>query len=147
MQKIKATLTDLITASENLSSNDLADFNAMQDGRDPVEVFTTALDDTTHTITDGRHVLAVGGHTKGGVWFVTTKFVSVLSQAERFSFYRIIKKHLAEIRNELPNEVELTNFVALHNHAHIRLLTKLGAVFSEGLFKAPSGLLLKRFWL
>lgn len=33
MQKTKATLVDLLEASENLSPSDLADFNGMQAGR------------------------------------------------------------------------------------------------------------------
>ena len=30
---------------------------------------------------------------------------------------------------------------------HVRLLTKLGAALSDGLFKSPSGLLLKQWWV
>lgn len=146
MQKIKATLADLIEVSENLSPSDLADFNGMQAGRNPVEVFTKALDETTHVIKSGGHVLAAGGHSEGGIWLITTWHVSKLSIAERFRFYRTIKAHLAQIKDQAPSDVALTNYVAVQNHEHVRLLTKLGAVLSDGLFKSPSGLLLKQFW-
>jgi len=144
MQKVKATLADLIEASENLSLSDLADFNGIQAGRNPAEVFTKALDETTHVIKSGGQVLAAGGHSEGGVWLISTRHVGGLSIAERFKFYRILKVHLAQIRSQTPN-VALTNYVAVQNHAHVRLLTKLGAVLSDGLFMSPSGLLLKQF--
>jgi len=147
MQKTKATLADLIEASENLSPSDLADFNGMQAGRNPAEVFTKALDETTHVLKSGGHVLAAGGHSEGGIWLITTRHVGELSIAERFKFYRILKTHLAQIKSQAPSDVTLTNYVAVQNHAHVRLLTKLGAVLSDGLFKSPSGLMLKRFWL
>lgn len=146
MQKTKATLVDLLEASENLSPSDLADFDGMQAGRKPAEVFMKALDETTHVVkSGGGQVLAAGGHSEGGIWLITTTHVAELSTAERFKFYRILKAHLAQIKSQTPGDIALTNYVAVQNHAHLRLLTKLGAVLSDGLFKSPSGLLLKQF--
>lgn len=146
MQKNRATLADLLEALKNISPSDLADFNGLQAGRNPAEVFTKALDETTHVIKSGEgKVLAAGGHSEGGVWLITTTHVAELSIAERFKFYRILKAHLAQIKSQAPGDVALRNYVAVQNHAHVRLLTKLGAVLSDGFFKSPSGLLLKQF--
>ncbi|MGE7956336.1 phage protein Gp13 family protein [Pseudomonas sp. NPDC089530] len=147
MQKTKATLADLISASNNLSPNDLSDFNAMLAGRNPVDVFPKALDETTHVIKQGNRVLAVGGHAQGGIWFVTTNVVNELSKAERFRFYRMLKSHLVTIKSESSNDIALTNFVSVNNHAHVRLLEALGATFQTGHVMSPAGFPFKQFWL
>lgn len=147
MQKMKATLADLINASSNLSPNDLADFNAMQAGRNPADVFPKALDATTYAIKLGRQVLAVGGHTNGGIWFVTTNVITTLSTGQRFRFFRTLKDHLAFIKRESPIDMSFTNFVSVENKAHIRLLETLGATFQADCVMSPAGFPFKRFWL
>ncbi|WP_204902792.1 hypothetical protein, partial [Pseudomonas amygdali] len=82
MQKMKATFGDLLSASVNLSSGDIADFEAMQTGRNPIDVITGALDETTYAIKLDHNVLAVGGHTNGGIWFVTTNVITTLSPGQ-----------------------------------------------------------------
>lgn len=147
MEKIKATLADLMEASEHLSPNDRADLNAMQAGRNPADVFCNALDETTHVIKVGGRVLAVGGHRNGGVWFVTTTIVSTLTTAERFRFYRILKEHLTSIKNDFESGLTLTNYVFVGNKAHLRLLETLGATFQRGYVVSPAGYPFKQFWL
>ncbi|WP_335943728.1 phage protein Gp13 family protein [Pseudomonas sp. G166] len=147
MQKTKATIADLIKASSNLSSNDLADFHAMQAGRNPVDVITAAHDETTYAIKLGHQVLAVGGHTNGGIWFVTTNVITTLSPGQRFRFYRILKDHLAFIKRESPVDVPFTNLVSIDNKAHMRLLETLGATFQADCVMSPAGFPFKQFWL
>ncbi|KIQ12151.1 hypothetical protein RU03_11060 [Pseudomonas simiae] len=147
MQKAKATINDLLNASVNLSSGDIADFEAMQTGRNPTEVITGALDETTHAIKLGHQVLAVGGHTNGGIWFVTTDVVATLSIAQRFRFYRTLKDHLALIKRESPLDTPFTNLVSVGNKAHVRLLEALGATFQTDCVMSPAGFPFKQFWL
>lgn len=147
MQKMKATKSDLIEASINLSANDLSDFDSMLGGRNPLDVFPKALDDTTHVIKSNGKVLAVGGHGGGGIWFVTTGVVSRLSKPERYKFYRILREHLAWVRHDAGSNKALTNFVALGNVLHVRLLEKLGAKFQAGHVMSPAGFPFKQFWL
>ena len=68
----KATLEDLKVAAANLSEGDLRDFNCMQAGRQPMDVFPKHLDATTVVIKFLGEVLAVGGHS-ANVWLITTK--------------------------------------------------------------------------
>jgi len=145
--KAKASLTDLAVAADDLSAGDLADFHSMQSGRDPSDVFPKALDETTHVIKLDSRVLAVGGHTRGGIWFVTTNLVTELSQAQRYKFYRILKGHLLDIKRENLNRIAFTNFVAVRNSAHVRLLEKLGATFQADQVVSPAGFPFKQFWL
>lgn len=147
MYKVKATHGDLWAASHDLSAGDLAEFHSFQSGRTPSEVLPKALDETTHAIKCGALVLAVGGHAQGVVWFVTTSVVGMLNKAERFRFYRILKEHLALVKDELPNRTPLTNFVSVDNHAHIRLLNSLGATFDKGHVMSPAGCRFRQFWL
>jgi Protein of unknown function (DUF2833) len=147
MQKARATINDLLNASVNLSSGDIADFEAMQTGRNPTEVITGALDETTYAIKLGHQVLAVGGHTNGGIWFVTTDVVATLSTAQRFRFYRILKDHLAFIKRESPLDTPFTNLVSVGNKAHVRLLEALGATFQANCVMSPAGFPFKQFWL
>jgi hypothetical protein len=147
MQKAKATINDLLSASVNLSSGDVADFEAMQTGRNPIDVITGALDETTYAIKLGHHVLAVGGHTNGGIWFVTTNVITTLSTGQRFRFYRILKEHLAFIKRESPLDMPFTNVVSVGNKAHIRLLEALGATFQVDCVMSPAGFPFKQFWL
>lgn len=145
--KVKATLADLHMAADDLSAGDLSDFHSMQSGRDPAEVFPKAFDETTHAIKFGSHVLAVGGHARGGIWFVTTNVVAELSKADRYRFYRILKSHLEDIKGANSSGVALTNFVAVGNRAHVRLLEVLGATFQAGHTISPAGFPFKQFWL
>ncbi|MBX8511935.1 DUF2833 domain-containing protein [Pseudomonas cichorii] len=147
MQKAKATINDLLSASVNLSSGDVADFEAMQTGRNPTDVITGALDETTYAIKLDHQVLAVGGHTNGGIWFVTTNIVATLSTAQRFRFYRILKDHLAFIKREATRDTPFTNLVSVDNKAHIRLLESLGATFQTDCVMSPAGFPFKQFWL
>lgn len=147
MQKTKATIADLTKASSNLSSNDLADFHAMQAGRNPIDVITAAHDETTYAIKLGPQVLAVGGHTNGGIWFVTTNVITKLSPGQRFRFYRILKDHLAFIKRESPLDTPFTNLVSVGNKAHVRLLEALGATFQADCVMSPAGFPFKQFWL
>ncbi|MHC8370148.1 phage protein Gp13 family protein [Pseudomonas sp. MDT1-85] len=145
--KVKATLADLHVAADDLSAGDLSDFHSMQSGRDPAEVFPKALDETTHAIKFGSRVLAVGGHARGGIWFVTTNVVTELSKAERYRFYRVLKSHLEDIKRGSCSGVALTNFVAVGNRAHVRLLEVLGATFQADYSISPAGFPFKQFWL
>ncbi|KPW95553.1 MULTISPECIES: phage protein Gp13 family protein [Pseudomonas syringae group] len=147
MQKMKATFGDLLSASVNLSSGDIADFEAMQTGRNPIDVITGALDETTYAIKLDHNVLAVGGHTNGGIWFVTTNVITTLSPGQRFRFYRILKDHLALIKRESPLDTPFTNVVSVGNKAHVRLLEALGATFQAGCVMSPAGFPFKQFWL
>lgn len=145
--KVKATLADLHAAALDLSAGDLSDFHSMQSGREPAEVFPKALDETTHAIKFGSRVLAVGGHAQGGIWFVTTNLVTELSKAERYRFYRILKNHLEDIKRGNASGMPLTNFVAVGNYAHVRLLEVLGATFQADYSISPAGFPFKQFWL
>ncbi|TMU78850.1 DUF2833 domain-containing protein [Pseudomonas fluorescens] len=147
MYKVKATLADLHEAADDLSAGDLSDFHSMQSDRDPAEVFPKALDETTHAIKSGSRVLAVGGHAQGGIWFVTTNVVTGLSKAERYRFYRILKSHLEDIKRGNSSGVALTNYVAVGNRAHVRLLEALGATFQVDHSISPAGFPFKQFWL
>lgn len=146
LYKVKATVGDLYAASLDLSTGDLNEFHCMKAGRQPWEVLPNALDETTHAIKLGALVLAVGGH-KDCIWFVTTRLVETLSKAQRIRFYRILKDHFAEISERLPMDKQLTNFVSVDNHAHIRLLETLGATFAEGYTMSPAGFRFRQFWL
>ncbi|SEJ64524.1 phage protein Gp13 family protein [Pseudomonas sp. NFR16] len=146
MQKMKATIQDLHNAAMNLSKGDLADLDAMQAGRSPIEVFAKALDETTYAIKIDGKLLAVGGHSNGGIWFVTTILVGALSVGQKFRFYRILKKHLFAIKNESP-DIQLSNWVSMGNRPHIRLLESLNATFEAGVSLSPSGRPFKKFWL
>jgi hypothetical protein len=145
--KVKATLADLHVAANDLSAGDLSDFHSMQSGRNPAEVFPKALDETTHAVKFGSRVLAVGGHARGGIWFVTTNVVTELSKAERYRFYRILKSHLDDIKLSNSSGMVLTNFVAVGNRAHVRLLEVLGATFQADHAMSPAGFPFKQFWL
>ncbi|BFT63109.1 phage protein Gp13 family protein [Pseudomonas moorei] len=119
----------------------------MQAGRNPLDVFPKAIDETTYAIKFGRQVLAVGGHTNGGIWFVTTNVITKLSTGQRFRFFRILKDHLAFIKRESPLDMSFTNFVSVENKAHIRLLETLGAKFQDDCVMSPAGFPFKQFWL
>ncbi|QNH79695.1 DUF2833 domain-containing protein [Pseudomonas protegens] len=146
MFKVKATQGDLLEAAKNLSRGDLKEFHSLQSGRDPLDVFPSYLDETTNVIKSGGVVLAVGGHAKGAIWFVTTNVVDSLSVAERFRFYRILKDHLKSIQTDTKGLV-LTNVVSLENRAHIRLLRSLGATFHSDYVLSPAGFKFRQFWL
>ncbi|NVZ18537.1 DUF2833 domain-containing protein [Pseudomonas costantinii] len=145
MRLIKATEAHLKAAAADLCASDLQEFHCMQAGRDPRDVLPEALDENTQAIVVGSLVLAVGGHTESSIWFVTTNVVHMLTRAQRFQFYRLLKDNLewVEARSRNPK----TNWVSVDNHAHIRLLTKLGASFKEGIFMSPAGFAFKQFWL
>ncbi|MHA4965263.1 phage protein Gp13 family protein [Pseudomonas extremorientalis] len=147
MHLMKATPDDLIEASNNLSPNDLSDFEAMQPGRNLIAVLTSAFDETTKAIKSNGQVLAIGGHTNGGIWFVTTNIVEGLSVSERFRFYRILKSYLALIKRESPANMTFTNLVSVGNKAHMRLLEVLGATFRADCVMSPAGFPFKQFWL
>ncbi|WP_296260151.1 MULTISPECIES: phage protein Gp13 family protein [unclassified Pseudomonas] len=147
MRVTKATLDDLVEASNNLSHGDLADFEAMQSGRNIMAVLTGALDETTQAIRSNGQVLAIGGHANGGIWFVTTNIVNGLPVSERFRFYRILKTYLASIKRESPLETPFTNLVSVGNKAHLRLLEALGATFHTDCVISPAGFPFKQFWL
>lgn len=141
----KATLQDLMQAADNLCASDLNEFHSMKSNRDPREVLKDALDEHAQAIVVGSLVLAVGGHTKMGIWFVTTNVVHQLSKAQRLEFYRMLKGNLEWVRHVSPGPK--TNWVSVANTAHIRLLTKLGASFNEDIFMSPAGFAFKQFWL
>ncbi len=143
----KSSIEDLIFAAANLSPGDLSDFNSMITNRHPTDVFPKALDETTHTIELNGKVLAVGGYPNGGIWFVTTTEISTLTQAERYKFYRLLKAHLALIKKESANGVLFTNYVAVANTPHMRLVEKLGANLQADHALSPAGFPFKQFWL
>ena len=145
MHLIKATEAHLKAAADDLCASDLQEFHCMKTGRDPRDVLPNSLDENAQAIVVGSLVLAVGGHTSLGIWFVTTNVVHMLSKAERFQFYRLLKENLEWVKRRSPSPK--TNWVSVDNHAHIRLLTKLGASFNEGIFMSPAGFAFKQFWL
>ena len=145
MHLIKATEAHLRVAAHDLCASDLQEFHCMEAGRNPRDVLPASLDENTQAIVLGSLVLAVGGHTSLGIWFVTTNVVHMLSQGERFEFYRLLKENLEWVKRRSPSPK--TNWVSVDNHAHIRLLTKLGASFNEGIFMSPAGFAFKQFWL
>jgi hypothetical protein len=144
----KATKRDLEIAADDLSRGDLDEFHSNIQGRDPRAVLPDAHDETTMVIKVGSLVLAVGG-SKECLWFVTTNVVGMLTKAERFRFYRLLKDHLTGLRveSELYSNKALTNFVSVDNHAHIRLLNSLGATFAREHFMSPAGCRFRQFWL
>lgn len=141
----KATRNDLLQAADNLCASDLNEFHCMKANRCPRDVLSDSLDETTMVIVVGSLVLAVGGHSALGIWFVTTNVVHQLSKAQRITFYRILKDHFHWINH--CHEAKRTNWVSVDNHAHIRLLTKLGATFNEGIYMSPAGFAFKQFWI
>lgn len=145
MHLIKATEAHLKAAANDLCASDLQEFHCLKTGRDPRDVLPAALDENAQAIVVGSLVLAVGGHTSLGIWFVTTNVVHTLSKAERFQFYRLLKENLEWVKRKSPSPK--TNWVSVDNNAHIRLLTKLGASFNEGIFMSPAGFAFKQFWL
>lgn len=148
MHLIKATEAHLRAAADDLCASDLQEFHCMKAGRDPRDVLPEALDENAQAIVVGSLVLAVGGHSGSGIWFVTTNVVHMLTKAERFQFYKLLKGHLENIKWCVTgHERRFTNHVSMDNQAHIRLLTKLGASFNEGIFMSPAGFAFKQFWL
>jgi len=145
MKLIKATEAHLRIAAGDLCTSDLQEFHCMKSGRDPCSVMAEAYDENVRTIVIGSLVLAVGGHSAMGIWFVTTNVLRLLSHAERAQFYRLLKEHLRWIKHYSP--APKTNWVSVDNQTHIRLLTKLGATFQEGILMSPAGFAFKQFWI
>lgn len=142
----KATLKDLIEASQNLCEHDLKEFHCHTAGRDPKDVLPAHLDETTMVVKVGALVLAVGG-SKGCLWFVTTNVVNSLNTKERMAFLKILKDHLRDVKDHSPFDTQLTNFVSVDNKPHIRLLNALGASWSNVITMSPAGFAFKQFWL
>lgn len=143
MNIVKAQLWHLESAARDLSLGDLNEFHSHTAGRDPRNVLPNALDETTRAIMLGALVIAVGG-SKNCLWFVTTNAVDLLTKAQRFEFYRILKGHLKDVRTQ---GTPLSNFVSVDNHAHIRLLNALGATFDKAHWMSPAGCRFRQFWL
>ncbi|ASD52215.1 hypothetical protein PspYZU08_39 [Pseudomonas phage PspYZU08] len=143
---VKATRDHLVTAALDLSKGDLEEFHCNKANRNPVDVLPLHLDSTTHAIMLGSLVLAVGGSRHPDIWFVTTNVVETLDRAERIGFYRLLKEHLADVRDRGPNQ-SFTNFVSKNNKGHIRLLESLGATFQSGYVMSEAGFQFKQFWL
>lgn len=142
---VKATRNHLVTAADDLSTGDLAEFHCMLANRDPRKVLPEALNEDTHAIMAGSLVIAVGGVVDGCIWFVTTNAREILDKGERMQFYRLLKEHLAVVRNK-HNRI-FTNLVSKDNALHIRLLESLGATFQSGHTMSPAGFQFKQFWL
>lgn len=140
----QATKRDLENAANDLCKGDLQEFHSHTAGRDPRDHLPNYLDETTRTIKLGSLVLAVGG-SKDCLWFVTTNVVEMLTKAQRFEFYRLLKGHLKGLREE--GHQSLTNMVSVDNHSHIRLLESLGATFARGHVMSPAGCRFRQFWL
>lgn len=139
----KASKWHLEAAARDLCQGDLQEFHSHTAGRDPRDHIPNYLDETTMVISMGALVLAVGG-SKDCLWFVTTNVVDLLTKAQRFQFYRLLKGHLEECRKQ---GTPLTNFVSVDNHAHIRLLKSLGATFAREHSMSPAGCRFRQFWL
>lgn len=142
----KASQKDLIQAAHNLSQGDLNEFHMNIKGRKPEDILPEALDETTHAIVLGSLVIAVGG-SKGCLWFVTTNAVNELTKPQRFKFYRLLKGHLDDVKDQSAFNKQLTNFVSVQNIAHIRLLDSLGATWSNVIKMSPAGFAFRQFWL
>lgn len=141
----QATLSHLRTAADDLSKGDLQEFHCMIANRDPRDVLPAALNEDTHAILAGSFVIAVGGVTDDCIWFVTTNAREMLGKAERKQFYKLLKEHLADVRDK-HNRI-FTNLVSKDNALHIRLLESLGATFQTGHTMSPAGFPFKQFWL
>lgn len=146
MHLIKATQKHLIEAAGNLSENDFNEFHMHQSNRNPVDVLSKCLDDTTMTIMQGSIVLAVGG-SKDCLWFVTTTYVKTLGLADKLRFFKILKEHLSDVMDRVPMSKQLTNHVSVINTPHIRLLNALGATWSNVITMSPAGFAFRQFWL
>lgn len=140
----KAAKQDLYVAANDLCQGDLNEFHSHTAGRDPRDHIPNYLDETTRAIKLGSLVLAVGG-SKDCLWFVTTNVVNMLTKAQRFQFYRLLKGHLEGLRKE--GHKSMTNMVSVDNHAHIRLLNALGATFAREHIMSPAGCRFRQFWL
>lgn len=146
MLLIKATQAHLVQATGNLAIHDLDEFHMHQANRNPLDVLPLCLDDTTMAIVEGSIVLAVGG-SKDCLWFVTTTYVETLPMRDKLTFFRLLKEHLADVRDHVPMCRQLTNFVSVINTPHIRLLNALGATWSNVITMSPAGFAFRQFWL
>lgn len=142
---IPASKAILKKAASDLCASDLNEFHSMETGRDPVKVFSELDPKGCHAIMLGALVVAVGGAGRHDIWFVTTNVVHTLTPQQRKQFYRILKDHLSWVKH-VHSGIH-TNWVSVSNTNHIRLLTKLGATFNEGIFMSPAGFAFKQFWL
>ena len=143
---IKATKAHLEQAAGNLAIHDLDEFHMHQSNRSPLDVLPLCLDETTMAIVQGSIVLAVGG-SKDCLWFVTTTYVETLTMAGKLKFFRLLKEHLQDVKDNSANCRQLTNFVSVVNTPHIRLLNALGATWSNVITMSPAGFAFRQFWL
>ena len=146
MLLIKATQAHLVQAAGNLSVGDLDEFHMNISNRNPLDVLPLALDETTMAIVEGSIVLAVGG-SDSCLWFVTTTYVEALSLRDKLRFFKLLKGHLADVRDSESFSKQLTNYVSVINTPHIRLLNALGATWSNVITMSPAGFAFRQFWL
>ncbi len=137
MRIYKANYLHLFMAGLYLAQSDREEMDRLEAGRDPINVLTASSGDPTtmHISDTSGNVLAVGGHSKGLIWFVHTTHAEALSTRDRLKMLRLLTGHLIRIKREAnakgQREFHFTNIVSEANEAHIKLLKYLGAVWSN----------------
>lgn len=137
MNIYKANYLHLFMAGLHLAQSDREEMDRLEAGRDPINVLTASSDDPTamHITDPSGKVMAVGGHSKGLIWFVHTTHAEALSFKRKRQMLRLLTDHLIRIKREAltlrPQDAfHFTNIVSVENTAHIKLLKYLGAVWS-----------------
>ncbi|WP_397381074.1 phage protein Gp13 family protein [Pseudomonas sp.] len=138
MRIYKANYLHLFMAGLYLAQSDREEMDRLEAGRDPINVLTASSGDPTvkHISDDSGNVLAVGGHSKGIIWFVHTTHAEALSPKRKLKMLRLLVGHLITIKREAKlkrpmDEFHYTNIVSVENLPHIKLLTYLGAYWSK----------------
>lgn len=142
MNIYKANYLHLFMAGLNLAQSDREEMDRVLPYRDPIDVLTaSSADPSVMHISDSLgKVLAVGGHSKGLIWFVHTTHAEALSLRGKRQMLRLLTDHLIRIKREAAREnpqdtFHFTNVVSLGNGPHMKLLNHLGAVWAKGSFK------------
>lgn len=73
-----------------------------------------------------QRVIAIGGNEGDRVWFVTSELIDSLSVQSKREFRRVIMEYRDTM---LKTYGTIFNYVYVGNHAHIRFLKSIGAVF------------------
>lgn len=138
MNIYKANYLHLFMAGLYLAQSDREEMDRLEAGRDPINVLTASANDPSvmHISDASGKVLAVGGHSKGLIWFVHTAHAEALSFKQKLKMLRLLAGHLIRIKREAqanrPQDTfHFTNIVSEENATHIKLLNYLGAVWSN----------------
>jgi hypothetical protein len=142
---VQTQLDMLSEISRTLTTGDLAEFHKMIEGRRVTSVLLGSLNETSMSIIHNGKVLATGGSNEC-LWFVTSKYVDVLTARERLQMLNLLKDHLETCRARMAPEL-MSNLVWVGNEQHIRLLEHLGARFADHTVTSPAGFPFRQFWL